>query len=195
MICNLVRSAYVTVQHTHVTRKLEEGFTDLQRALVENSIKYQTVEIIDERCVKTLIDRTKHTIQRVIPEILEFLSDRYCQIEDEDLQDIEEEIKELKYELINPIVNIFNEIEDLRDLGVTADNKYSEQQLVKFGLQIIKNNGELEYDIRISHGLAKTARTWDDFKMHFEAAHRILKITRGKTMQSSSFHQANMLVE
>ena len=44
----------------------------------------------------------------------------------------DEEIKELKYELVDPIVNILNEIEDLRDLVVAVDNEYSEQQLVKF---------------------------------------------------------------
>ena len=34
---------------------------------------------------------------------------------------------------MDPLVINFNEIEDLRDLGVAADNEYSEQQLVKFG--------------------------------------------------------------
>ena len=58
------------------------------------------------------------------------------------MREKEEEIKELKYELVDPIVNIFNEIEDLRDLGVAADNEYSEQQVIKFRLHIIKYTGE-----------------------------------------------------
>ena len=74
-------------------------------------------------------------------DILEFFFDRYSQIKDDDLWEKEEEIKYLKYELVDPIVNIFNEIEYLRDLGVVADNEYSDQQLVKFGLYIIKNTG------------------------------------------------------
>ena len=40
-----------------------------------------------------------------------YLVDRYDQIEDEDLREKEEEIKEIKYELVNLIVNIFNKIE------------------------------------------------------------------------------------
>ena len=98
------------------------------------------------------------TIQRTIPEILELLFDRYGHIEDEDLREKEEEIKELKYELVDPRVNIFNEIEDLRDLWLVADNEYSEQKLVKFGLHIIKNTGEFEHDFIIWYGLARAAR-------------------------------------
>ena len=109
-------------------------------ALVEKAIKTQIIEAIEERYVNTLVDRTNHTIQRTIPEILEFLFDRYGQIKDEDLREKEEEMKELKYELVDPIVNIFYEIEDLKDLGVAADNEYSEQQLVKFGRHIIKKH-------------------------------------------------------
>ena len=84
--------------------------------------------------------------------------------------------------MVDLIVNIFNEIEDLKDLGVAADNKYSEQQLVKFGLHIIKSTGEFEDNLIIWHRLARVARTWDDFKTHFEAAHIIFKTTRGNTM-------------
>ena len=80
-----------------------------------------------------MIDRITRTIQWTIPEILEFIFDRYHQLENE-YREKEEEIKELKYELVDPIVNIFNDIEDLRDLGIEVDNEYSEQQVVKFGL-------------------------------------------------------------
>ena len=99
------------------------------------------MEVIDEIYVKTLIDRTTHTIQCRIPEVLELLFDRYAQIDNEDLQEKEEEIKELKYELVDSMVNILNEIEDLKDLGAAADNEYSEQQHVKLVHYIIKNTG------------------------------------------------------
>ena len=114
---------------------------------------------------------------------------------DEDLPEKEEEIKELKYELVDSIVNIFNEIEDLRYLGVAADNEYYKHQLVKFGLHIIKYTGDFEHYFRIWHGLAKADRAWKDFRMNFEAAHIILETIRDKILQYSSFHQANVLAE
>ena len=53
---------------------------------------------------------------------MEFLFDRYRTIEDKDLREKEEEVKEIKYELVDPIIKFFNVIEDLRDLGVAAEN-------------------------------------------------------------------------
>ena len=82
-------------------------------------------------------------------------------------------------------MSIFNEIEDLMDLmdlGIAADNEYSEHQLIKFGPQTIKNTGEFETDFRIWHGLVKTIRTWNDFTTNFEAAYTFLITTRGKNM-------------
>ena len=70
----------------------------------------------------------------MISEILDLIFDRYNQIEDEDLRETEEEIKELKYELVDSIVNIFNEIEGLRDLVVAVENEHFEQQLVKWSV-------------------------------------------------------------
>ena len=59
---------------------------------MEKDIKNQIIETIDERDVTTLVDRTTRTIQKTIPEILEFLFDKYGQIEDENLWEKEEEI-------------------------------------------------------------------------------------------------------
>ena len=154
---SISNTAYIRMAHTGVVELV--GATqyetvilrnDWKRALelyketdlVEKAIENQIIEANDERYVKTLVDRTTRTIQRIIPKILNFLFvDRYGQIEDEDLREKEEENKELRYELVDPIVNVFNEIEDLRDLGVAADNEYSEQNFLKFGLSIIKNTG------------------------------------------------------
>ena len=90
-------------------------------ASVEKAIKNQIVDAIDKRYVKTLIDRPTRKIQEMISKLLDFFG-RYGKIWDEDLREKEEEIKELKYELVDIIVNVFNEIEDLRDLVVVADN-------------------------------------------------------------------------
>ena len=76
-----------TTQHeTVVLRDDWERVLELYEeiTLVEKAIPNQIIEAIDERDVKTLVDRTTRTIQRTISEILVFLFDRYGQIEDED---------------------------------------------------------------------------------------------------------------
>ena len=147
---------------------------------------------MDENYIKTLIEQTTRTIQRTVLEILEFLFDKCGVVEDEDLREKEEEIKEIKYELVDPIINIFNEIKYLRNLGVAEENEYSEQQLVKFELQNKETTAEFEHDPRLWHGMTRAQIIWDTFKIHFESAHRILKTIRGKTLQSSAFYQAKI---
>ena len=85
-------------------------------------------------------------------------------------------------------MNIFNEIEDLRDLGVAADNKYFEQQLFKFGFISSKTQENLCMTSKFGMDYQKQQELGDSFKTHFEVAHIIIKKVRSKTMQSSAFH-------
>ena len=52
--------------------------------------------------------------------VLEFLFERYGIVKDDDLREKEEEIKPIIYDISNPIVEIFNPIEDLEEFGVTV---------------------------------------------------------------------------
>ena len=53
------------------------------------------------------------------------------------------------YHLTEPIVQIFDELEELQYLGSASQNDYSDMQLITFTLQIIKNTGEIEHDIKL----------------------------------------------
>ena len=82
-----------------------------------------------------------------VPDILGFLFQRYGVVQNEDHRIKEEEVRNMPYDIMDPIVNIFNEIEDLAELAEATDNEYSDIQQVKFGLEIIKNNGNFEHDL------------------------------------------------
>ena len=66
-------------------------------------------------------------------------------------------------------------------------------QLIKFALQIIKNTGEFEHDIRLWNAMLRADKTSSNIKDHFGHAHQSLRTTRGKTMSIISFQHANML--
>ena len=116
------------------------------------------MEVITESYFKTLVDRTTCTIKRAVPEFLYFLFYRYGIIEDEGLREKEEEFRGLNYELINPILTIFNSIKDLRDLGIAVNNQYLEQQLVKYRVKIVKNTDKFEHDLRVWHRMTRFQR-------------------------------------
>ena len=170
--------------------KLFREVTDVEKTIIK-----QIVEAIDEKYIKSIRDRVTNTIKISLIQILEFLFDRYGIVEDDDLREKEEQMRQFSYDISDPIVEIFNPIEDLEEFGVAANDPYTSQQLIKFGLQIIKDTGDLEKGQEEWHERPRNEKTWATFKEHFERAHRILRKTRGKTMKGTAFHRANMLAE
>jgi hypothetical protein len=119
--------------------KLFREVTDVEKTIIK-----QIVEVIDEKYIKSIRDRVTNTIKISLIQILEFLFDRYGIVEDDDLREKEEQMRQFSYDISDPIVEIFNPIEDLEEFGIAANDPYTSQQLIKFGLQIIKDTGDLE---------------------------------------------------
>ena len=105
--------------------------------------------------------------------------------------DIEDKVKTMEYSLSDPLIVMFNEIEELERLGIAATNPYREMQLVQIGLKIIKNTNDFEDAINKWYSRPAAEHTWNNFKNHFEDARELLKKVRGENMQTSSFQQAN----
>ena len=92
------------------------------------------------------------------------------------------------------LVKVFDEVEELQHLGHAAQDPYSEAQLVKFALQIIKNTHDFETGICTWINLPRAAKPWARFKTRFESTHRSLREVRVNTMRSSSFNQVNIIL-
>ena len=54
------------------------------------------------------------------------------------LDAFEEDAKNIKNKMVDPIVILFNTIEDLEEMAKAADTKFSKTQLVNRAAQIIK---------------------------------------------------------
>ena len=161
---------------------------------VEQRIIKQIVQAIDPTYLKTLRDPNTNTITCNIPRIFAYLFTNYGLIEDSHLTEAEAKLRSFQYDLLDPLVKIFDEVEELQHLGNAAVDPYSEAQLIKFALQIIKNTNDFETGIRTWIDLPRVDKTWVNFKTHFESAHRSLREVRGNTMRSSSFNQVNMIL-
>ena len=66
-------------------------------------------------------------------------------------------VKEIQYSVEEPLVAVYNTIEDLKLLAEAANNPFTPVQLVEIGIQVIKNSHDFE------NGLL----TW--FQIHFGA--------------------------
>ena len=78
-------------------------------------------------------------------------------------------------------------------LAKAAKNPYSDRQLVKIALNIIRNKNDFENGQAYWYVRTPNKHTWEDFMTHFEAALRQLQKNRGDTMQIVAYHKENLL--
>ena len=75
--------------------------------------------------------------------------ERWVIVNDEELQAKKSEYREMVYNLTEPIVTIFDKLEELTYFGAAPQYDYLDMKIIKFALQIIKNTVKFEHDIRL----------------------------------------------
>ena len=115
---------------------------------VEKCIIKQVVKALDSKFLKSLQNRSTNTIKYKLHTIFAHLFTKYGTIEDEVLTEEEDKLRNTEYNILDPLVTVFDQIEELQHLGNAAQNPYSEAQLIKLALRIIKHTNDFETGIR-----------------------------------------------
>ena len=160
---------------------------------VEKALKKQVVAALDPKFLDSLRDPTSNSIMVPIHEVLAHLFRRYGRVDADTLADIDEKVRTTQYNVSEPLVTVYNDIEELARIAVAADNPYSDKQQVQLGLKIIKNTQDFEAGIREWYARPANDHTWVNFKLHFDNAHALLRQIRGTEMQNSPFQQVNII--
>ena len=105
----------------------------------------------------------------------------------------ETEIRAFVYSLQDPLVNLYNQVEDLQKLGDTAQMPYTEFQIINFGVQLICKTHNFQDGLKQWFGKDRDDKTWETFKLHLEDEYDKLKQVRGATIHHAGFHQANIM--
>ena len=113
--------------------------------------------------------------------IMEEILSSYGYVGPKVLTELEMKAYEMNYVIHDPIVTIFCEIEDLRDLTVAAQKLYTAYQLISFAIKIIWKPTDFEdafrrWDIKIL-----IDKTWENLKTRFKEEHKVLRKLREKT--------------
>ena len=161
---------------------------DVQKALTK-----QIVQVIDAKYLNSLRNRMRNTINVDVHNILLHLMSRCGVVKDDTLGEREQKVRKMQYDLLDPLVVLFSEIEDLKQLGIAASNPYTTSQLIVFALQIIKNARDFEDGMKLWHRQPNVDKTWSNFKLHFEDEHASLRRVWGTTMRITAYHQASLL--
>jgi len=158
---------------------------------VEKTIIKQIVAAINKKYLKTLRNQLTNSITSTAPQVIRHLKDRYGVVPPDVLANTERGVRELHYDLREPISTIFDEIEDLELLGIEAKIAYTPEQLINFAMDILTKNTSFEQTLISWNSKPTIDKTWVNLKTHFKAAHLASRHVPGKTMQDSGFHQAN----
>ena len=158
---------------------------------IKKSLVKQIVAAVDPVYLRTLRNDDTHSITYAIPLILEYLFHRYGKVTPDKLSTKEIEVRSFVYNLRDPLVSLFDQVEDLKKLAIAAQMPYTNLQIINFGVQLIRNTHDFQDGLKSWYDTPIANQTWMNFKMHFEDEHDKLKLIRGETMKHAGFHQAN----
>ena len=170
--------------------KLFRETVDVQKALMR-----QIVAAIDREYLAELRDEKTNFISKSIPEILDYLFDNFADVTAEEVMKEEERIANTFWNVIDPPMKIFTQIDDFQLLAKAAEVPRTDQMLISQALTVIQKTGDFEKGISEWFAKPTDQKTWSNFKRHFTRAHKDLRKVRGKTIRNTPYHQANNMVE
>ena len=179
---------------SQLTREFSERMRVFRESIdVKKALIKQIVAAIDQKYLRTLRNDDTHSITTDIPVILTYLFNRYGKVTPDKLNDKETEVRSFVYNLQDPLVSLFDQVEDLKKLGDAAQMPYTTRQLLNFGVQLIRNTHDFLDGLKSWIEKREDEKNWTNFKLHFEDEHDKLKLIRGMTMKHAGFHQANFI--
>ena len=85
-------------------------------------------------------------------------------------------------------------MEDLSNLSKDTNIEKLQQQIINYGLEILRQNGELETSMTTWCHKAPADLTWTNFKKRFTDAHKNLIKVRGESMAHTPYKQTNDVI-
>ena len=162
---------------------------------VEKSLQRHVQDAIEDKYLDMLIDEDTQLINEDIPTVLTYLFDLYGKIPSEEVKQKETEIRAMIYNPADPLILLYNPIEKLKTMAISADIPYTNDQLLDIGLTVIRNTRDFEQALGDWEAKPDADKTWDNYKEHFKTAQKQLKAIRGPTMQQAGYHHANHLAQ
>ena len=153
----------------------------------------QIIEAIDKTYLDGLRSTLTNTINQPIYVVLQYLFTTYGRVTPSDLADYEDAIKKTVYNPADPIINLYNILQNFFDCTEHQGLPYSEQQKVQVGYNIMQRTGVFQNAIEAWILRPEHTKSWVLFQEHFTAAQSLLRMTSNLTVQHSSFHQANIV--
>ena len=162
---------------------------------VQAALKQQINEAIDPEYLKDLQHAQSHTIENPINVIFETLFRKYGRITIKQRQQRYAEILQYNYNISTPIDQIFNMIDDYEELATHAGTPITPGQKIDMAYSIFLDTQKLDRALQKWNHKPIADRTWQNFKIHMEEAHREMEEFARPSAQEAGYAQANAIAE
>ena len=95
--------------------------------MVEQALLQQLTEALPENYLKTYKNNDTNNITTYLNIILDKLLSTYGNVTDEDVEQNETELLAKIFDITQPLVNLYQEVEDLQQLATTARSPFSDK--------------------------------------------------------------------
>ena len=149
---------------------------------LEKALMKLISQAVPEMFLKSYQNEHSNSITTPIPDIFNDLMDVYGTIPEEELISADTAIRARVFDISQPLVIIYNKMDDLQQLAIAADLPYTDKQFINLGVRLIKNMND--FDKGLTKWFENPSDKYIDFKQHFTDAQKNLPRVRGPTMQS-----------
>ena len=151
---------------------------------VNTALKTQLLSALDDIYIRALKDHHFGYMNQSIRTILTHLFDNYSNITPLELEDNNTKMR-ATWDPNSPFDCLIKQIEDGQDYANDGGQPYTAKQLLRIAYTLVFKTGLYFEDCKVWNARPATARTWDNFKTHFQNAQRLLHVC---TTKQASFH-------
>jgi len=161
---------------------------------LEKQLLSQLTQAIDGLYIRALRNQHTGTIKQTIPQVFTWLYTKYGQVKQEALVKKAQSIREITYDIQDPMVVLWNEIDDLTRLAEAANNPYTPRQILEFGETALLKCSDFEGDMKKWYSKPLDEQTWANFKLFCDTAREAIIKVRGTHQRLTEYQSANLTV-
>ena len=153
----LYEATRLTSDHAEAIRLFRESL-ELEKVLVNIPCN-----ALNDTYYKERINPQTNTVTEKLSDFLSWLFDTYGDIDSDTIADEAKKVLEISYDLQNPITDVFEPIQELKQLVIAGNRPYTQAQIVDFGVTVISNTHDFESALINWHSLPSASQTWTEF--------------------------------
>ena len=133
----------------HESLRLREEYKEKKRLFVqvidlEKALLRLMSQAVPSMYLKPFRNRHSNAIESTIPDLLSHLLSTYGNVQEDDLLRAEATLRARVFDITEPLVVMYNEVDDLQELATSAGLPYSDNQIINLGIKLIKNMKDFE---------------------------------------------------